>query len=132
MRGLVTLGPALDAAGLHGAPHDVVRREAAAVVCHGGHGTVVRALTHRLPLLCLPMGRDQDDNAARVTARGAGLALPQDAPVGAIRNVLRQLVDDPALRAAARKLGDAVAAEAASSTVMQELEALAGAGQGCS
>ena len=110
-------------------------REAAGVVCHGGHGTVMRALTRRLPLLCLPMGRDQDDNAARVTARGAGLTLPPDAPdapVGAIRDALRRLIDDPAIRAAARKLGDAVAAEAASSAVVQELEQLAGVGQGWS
>ena len=86
VRALVTLGPALDPAGLQGAPnvvvapgapHDPVMREAAVVVCHGGHGTVMRALTHRLPLLCLPMGRDQDDNAARVTARGAGLYPPR-------------------------------------------------------
>ena len=43
--------------------------DAAAVVTHAGHGTIMRALAHGIPLLCLPMGRDQDDNAARVFAQ---------------------------------------------------------------
>ena len=50
-------------------------RSAAAVVTHGGHGTVVRALAADVPLVVLHHGRDQADNAARVTARGAGLAV---------------------------------------------------------
>jgi MGT family glycosyltransferase len=139
-RGLVTLGPALDGDGLRAAgnivirrsaPHGAVMREAAAVVCHGGHGTTMRALAHRLPLLCLPLGRDQDDNAVRVAARGAGLALPADASTAAIREALRRLLEEPGFRAAARMLGNAVAAEAAAPTAVGELEALAATASGC-
>jgi len=30
------------------------------VITHAGHGTLMRALSHGLPLVCLPMGRDQN------------------------------------------------------------------------
>ena len=78
-RALVTLGPGLAGTAFHvpgnaivvdTAPHDVVMREASLVVTHCGHGTAMRALAHGRPMLCLPMGRDQNDNAARVVAAG--------------------------------------------------------------
>ena len=85
---VVTVGPAMaqetitapsNITLLHSAPHDAVMPEVSLVVTHGGHGTVTRSLTHGVPLLVLPMGRDQADNAARVVARGAGLALNDSA-----------------------------------------------------
>ena len=135
-RALVTLGPALDGIGLRAppnavlrpsAPHDAVLREASVVVTHGGHGTVMRALTRGVPLLCLPLGRDQADNAARVAARGAGLTLAPAAPAEEIRTALARLLGEGGFRDAARRLGAAVAAEASSPAVVDELEALADA-----
>ena len=38
-------------------------------------GTVTRALAAGVPLVCMPMGRDQPDVAARVIHAGAGLRL---------------------------------------------------------
>lgn len=110
------------------AAHDEVMAEAVAVVTHGGHGTVVRALRHRLPLLVIPHGRDQNDNAVRVTERGAGLSLPADASATAIREALARLLREPAFAAAAERLGAAVAKEAEQSPVVEELEAAAEAG----
>jgi UDP:flavonoid glycosyltransferase YjiC (YdhE family) len=84
VRGLVTLGPALDSPGFHApanvvlcasAPHAQVFPYASAVVTHAGHGTVIRALAHGVPLVCLPPGRDQPGNAARVAFHGAGIRL---------------------------------------------------------
>jgi MGT family glycosyltransferase len=133
-RVLVTLGgaikvgalkPAANCVLVESAPHSEVMREAAAVVTHGGHGTVMRALLSRAPMLVIPHGRDQNDNAVRITARGAGLSLLPDAPVEEIRAACERLLSDASFRAAARKLGDQVAAEAENSTVVQELEAAA-------
>jgi len=107
------------------APHSVVMREAAFVVTHGGHGTVMRALVNRAPMLVIPHGRDQNDNAVRIAERGAGLALMPGASVGEIRAACVRLLNEPSFRTAARRLGDLVAAEAESSTVVQELEAAA-------
>jgi UDP:flavonoid glycosyltransferase YjiC (YdhE family) len=107
------------------APHDAVMREASLVVTHCGHGTVMRALAHSLPMLCLPMGRDQNDNAARVVARGAGLRLTPDADVAAIREAVTSLLQDDAFAAAASRLGSAIAAAEPQSALVDELETLA-------
>jgi UDP:flavonoid glycosyltransferase YjiC (YdhE family) len=97
-------------------------REASAVVTHGGHGTVMRALLSRVPMLVIPHGRDQADNAVRITERGAGLSLMPDASVEAIRSACERLLNDPSFRAAAKRLGDRVAAEAENSTLVKELK----------
>ena len=98
---------------------------AALVVTHGGHGTVTRALRHRRPLIVVPHGRDQNDNAVRVTARGAGLLLSADAPPAAFRSAIAALLTDRGYAAAADDLGRQVADEVERSPVVEELEALA-------
>ncbi len=134
IRMLVTLGGVIEPGELrsgsnvalvHSAPHDEVMRLASLVVTHGGHGTVLRALTHRKPLLIMPLGRDQNDNAVRVTERGAGLSLPPTAETTAIRQALQRLLDAPDIARAAADLGMLIAAEAACPVVIQEIEALA-------
>jgi MGT family glycosyltransferase len=117
------LRPAENCVLVESAPHSIVMREAAVVVTHGGHGTVMRALSCRAPMLIIPHGRDQNDNAVRVTERGAGLSLMPDASVETIRAAAERLLNQPSFRAAATRLGDLVAAEAENSTVVQELEA---------
>lgn len=107
------------------APHDVVMRQASLVINHGGHGTVMRALVCRAPMLVIPHGRDQNDNAVRVTERGAGLSLMPSATADEIRTACARLLREPSFRAAAKRLGDLVAAEAEGSTLVRELEAVA-------
>jgi UDP:flavonoid glycosyltransferase YjiC (YdhE family) len=85
----------------------------------------MRALLSRAPMMVIPHGRDQNDNAVRVTERGAGLSLMPDASVEEIRKACLRLLNDPTFRAAAQWLGDQVAAEADNSMVSQELEAAA-------
>lgn len=133
LRLLVTLGGSIDADALRpadncrlaaNAAHDAVMRAAVAVVTHGGHGTVTRALAHRRPMLVIPHGRDQNDNAARVAARGAGLRLDPTASTSEIRMALRRLLSDPTIADAARTLGNAVAMERETSPVVELLEGL--------
>jgi UDP:flavonoid glycosyltransferase YjiC (YdhE family) len=106
------------------APHARLFPGAAAVVTHAGHGTVMRALAAGVPVLCLPMGRDQDDNAARVVAHGVGLRLRPS--VGAVRiaGAVRRLVDDPGYGARARRLGGIILEDAAAGLAVRELEAV--------
>jgi UDP:flavonoid glycosyltransferase YjiC (YdhE family) len=136
VRVLVTLGgsirrdelrPASNTAIVDSAPHNVVMRDARIVVTHGGHGTVMTALMHRVPLLVLPHGRDQGDNAVRVTERGAGLSLASTASMEEMHAALARLIDEPSFRIAAQRLGDAVTQEVESSRVVEELEGLAAA-----
>ena len=107
------------------APHDEVMREASLVVTHCGHGTVMRALAHGLPMLCLPMGRDQNDNAARIVARRAGLRLTPDAEPEATRAALTTLLADTQFTDSAKHLGAAIAAAEHDTALVDELETLA-------
>jgi UDP:flavonoid glycosyltransferase YjiC (YdhE family) len=70
---VATLGPALEGVSLHApenvrlvpsAPHDAGHEGSLLVVTHGGHGAVSCALSHGMPLLVMPFGRDQGDIAA--------------------------------------------------------------------
>jgi MGT family glycosyltransferase len=47
------------------------------VVCHGGHGTVVRALSNGCGLVICPAAGDMNENAARVDWAGVGVRLPR-------------------------------------------------------
>lgn len=115
---------------LQSAPHDSVMKEVSAVVTQGGHGTVNRALINGLPLLILPMARDQGANAMRVEAKGAGLRLPPTASEAEIASAINRLTTEPHFRASARRLGEAIRAEIDASILVRELEALAAAGRG--
>jgi UDP:flavonoid glycosyltransferase YjiC (YdhE family) len=46
------------------------------VVCHGGHGTLVRALASGCPVVVCPAAGDMAENAARVDWAGLGVRLP--------------------------------------------------------
>ena len=131
---VVTTGPAMDGAPLDArpnvtlvpsAPHDAVMSEVSLVITHGGHGTVMRSLVHGVPLLILPMGRDQADNAIRVVARGAGLSLGENATGDEISAAVSRLLADPGLRAAARRLGAAIEPDLSSTALVTEMEHIA-------
>lgn len=76
------------------------------VVCHGGHGTICRALEAGRPLLVSPAVGDMAENGARVQWAGCGLMLParfrHPAP---LRWCVRELLGDPAYRARAAEIG---------------------------
>ena len=131
MEAVATVGPALEGVTFHAsrnvtllpsAPHDAVMKEISLVVTHGGHGTVSRALFHGLPLLVIPGGPEQNDNASRVEAHGAGLTLPSAASETEIAAALNRLIREPHFRTAARRLGDAIAGEVKSARLVGEME----------
>jgi MGT family glycosyltransferase len=106
-------------------PHDRLMPLADVVVTHAGLGTVHAALTHGRPLVCLPMGRDQLDNAARVVTRGAGVRLAPKANAAKIRAAIRRVLDDGRFAAAARRLQTAMALDDSATTGPNLLVALA-------
>lgn len=106
------------------ADHDRLLSECALVVSHGGLGTVLRALAHGVPLLILPLGRDQAVNASRVEALGAGIALPADAAPQRIRAALGTLRSDASFRAAAARAAARIAAAHPERIAGEALEAL--------
>jgi MGT family glycosyltransferase len=134
VRGLVTTGPAVDPAVIRAPANVSVRRwvghadvlpYCSAVLTHGGHGTVMKALAAGVPLVVAPLGRDQPDNAARVIQAGAGLRVRKTASVGTLRDALGRVLDEPRYRAAARRMAATLAAERDDSLVIDELERVA-------
>jgi UDP:flavonoid glycosyltransferase YjiC (YdhE family) len=75
------------------------------VVCHGGHGTVARALDAGAPLLCCPAVGDMAENGMRVQWSGAGLSLPRRL-LGpkSLRASVRRILGDPGYRERAQEL----------------------------
>ena len=133
VRALVTTGGArlrsTPPANVHVArfvPHAHVLPGAAAVVTHAGLGTVHAALAHGLPLVCLPIGRDQPDNGARVEWHGAGLRLSPKSPPAVIGAAIQRVLGDPTFAASARRLATAFAEERPAEQALNALETVAG------
>ena len=89
LRLLVTVGEPRDLSELgplprnvrveHWVPQDDVAPHAAAIVCHGGHGSTLGALAHGVPLVVVPLfSVDQVANGAAVARAGAGVTLDGD------------------------------------------------------
>lgn len=119
LRALVTTGRSVDAAALPNAAnvevrtwarHSDVLQRASLVVTHAGHGSVMTALTHGVPLLCMPLGRDQEFIAGRVEALGLGRCLSADSPPDAIAEAVTDVLRSPAFRTAAGRAAQEVGA----------------------
>ena len=112
----VTVGPAIDAAGLrvpHNAAmhawldHDDVLATASLVVGHGGHSTAMRALSFGVPQIVMPANPmiDQKGVGAALERVGAGTLLRKHAGPKRIRAAIQAVLTDPAYREAAGRLG---------------------------
>ncbi|HLH25251.1 MAG TPA: glycosyltransferase [Chloroflexota bacterium] len=107
-------------------PQSVLLDRCAAVVCHGGSGTILPALARGIPLLLLPQGADNFTNAARCEQAGVGLTLrPGGVSADAIRAGLRRLLADASYRDHARRVADEIAAMPLPRQVVDRLEQLA-------
>jgi UDP:flavonoid glycosyltransferase YjiC (YdhE family) len=120
VRAVVTCGPAIKPSQLPAVPN--VRIVAAAshhellptidlVITHGGHGTALAALRHGVPVLCIPMGRDQREVAARAVWHGAGIRTTARISTARLRCLIRMALDDSSLQVAARQLAAQIAAD---------------------
>lgn len=134
VRGLLTLGPAVERGAVEPPPNVAVRRlvphaavlpQAGLVVTHAGMSTVMAALTHGVPLVCLPQGRDQGPNAVRVQACGAGLALSGDARPAEIRAAVERVLSSPGFGRAARHMAGVIRRYGNGARAVDRLEALA-------
>ena len=131
VRGLVTLGEHLDPAdlevpdGVHLSRyvrHAAVLPWASAVVTHAGLGTILAGLAHGLPLVCLPLGREQPANADAVARVGAGLVVDPSAPAEEIASAIAKAVDDLELRAGAARIAVDIDELARSQAAVAEVE----------
>ena len=134
VRVLLTAGPALDAGTLRipantrveaYVPHRGVFPQAALVVTHAGWQTINAALADGVPLVCMPDGRDQPDNAIRVLAAGAGVRVRKSASAVKLRRAISGALADPQLKRAAQTMAEAMARSDGAEDVVGRLERLA-------
>jgi UDP:flavonoid glycosyltransferase YjiC (YdhE family) len=77
----------------------------AAMVCHGGSGTVTMGLAAGVPMAVVPLFADQPWNAERVDALGAGIALDGGPEaIARLRDAVVRLTGDPGYRSAAQRI----------------------------
>jgi MGT family glycosyltransferase len=82
-----------------------VMPEAALVICHGGHGTIARALATGAPVLSCGSAGDMAENGARLAWAGAGLAIPRRlVGPGPVRWAVRRILGDPRFAARAGQI----------------------------
>ena len=90
--------------------HDEVLPVADLLVTHAGHGTVAAGLTHGVPMLCIPFGRDQNLNADRVQKLGLGAVLDPDSQTDVLRRAIRDMLIDDNLKMRAKQFSDSLQA----------------------
>ena len=137
VRAVVTVGRMLDGGEVpsadnvvvvDSAPHREILAEASLAITHCGHGTTMKTLAAGVPMLCMPMGRDQNDTAARVVHHGAGVRLSPNASAAKIRRKVQLVLGDDRFRANALQLASAINDESLTVACVTELEELAGEG----
>ena len=112
---LLTVGRDVDPAELGPVPANVrverfvpqtqVLPSCSAVISHGGSGTLLGALAHGIPLVLLPRGADQFENAARCERAGAAVVLPPDrATADAIATAVRRVLSESSYAETARRV----------------------------
>jgi MGT family glycosyltransferase len=133
VRALLTTGNGIDPASIEApanmqvvkaAPHSAVLREASLAITHGGHGVTIKSLAAGVPLICLPMGRDQLDIAARVVHAGAGVRLEQTAAPAEIASAVEHVLGEASYRDAAGRIATAIAEETATDWAVEEIESV--------
>jgi UDP:flavonoid glycosyltransferase YjiC (YdhE family) len=95
------------------------------VVCHAGHGTLVRALSSGCTVVACPVAGDMNENAARVAWAGAGVRLPRRfISPRPLRRAVERALSEPSIRARARDLASWAAAHDAGARAARLVEGL--------
>src|SRR5206468_9628571 len=96
------------------------------VVCHGGHGTVARALASGCVVVAVPAAGDMNENAARIDWAGVGVRVPRRlCRPGPVRLAVERALTEPGLRTRARELGAWARSHDAATRAAELIEALA-------
>jgi MGT family glycosyltransferase len=99
--------------------------QASAMICHGGLGTVMKSLAHGVPVLVIPLGRDQLDNAARVEAYGVGIRVSPTASVSGMANAVQRVLQESRFRENSARMAAIIARDLHADHAVSELESLA-------
>lgn len=105
------------------APHNVVMPRSCVNVHQGGIGTTAQALRSGRPMLVVPYGQDQPDNARRCVELGVGRSLPaSQLTVETLVREIKPLLDSPAVLARAAEIGKRIRSETGVATACDLIE----------
>jgi UDP:flavonoid glycosyltransferase YjiC (YdhE family) len=103
-------------------PHAELLPRCAAVVSHGGAGTMYACLAHALPQVIVPQAADQFTNAAALEqAQVAAVLRPGEIGPDSVRQAVRRVLGDPAYRRRAAAVAGEIAAMPSAATVARTL-----------
>lgn len=106
-------------------PHHAVLPGAALAITHAGTGTLLAAFGAGVPVLALPLGRDQPANAHRTVELGLGACLAPQATSAEIQAIVARTLADDAIRARVASLAEAISSYTGGSRAVEALEQLA-------
>lgn len=106
VRVLVTLAPGHDKGALGRipdnvfvagyVPHSKVLPHCRLVISHAGHGIVMKAMTHGVPMVLVPWGRDQPGVAVRAQRLGTARVVPRErCNVDVLAAAIGETLNDP-------------------------------------
>ena len=104
--------------------HGLVLGHTDVLITHAGLGTVAAGLSRGVPMVCIPLGRDQPLNARRVADLGAGIALPTDASSAKIAAGVDRILSDAKYKEAARVIAHSSAMSGGAPAAVDDLELL--------
>jgi MGT family glycosyltransferase len=104
-------------------PHSTVLADSRLVISHAGHGIVMKALYHGVPMVLVPWGRDQPGVAARAEALGVATVIRRDECNGAsVTQAVRRILNDARYTERVRAISKRLQAEDAVGVACAELE----------
>ncbi len=112
------------------APFGLLVPRSAALVHHGGIGTMAQALAGGVPQVIMPMGHDQFDNAERVRRLGVGaIVWPRRFNARTLAAALAGLLGNPAVTSACQQIARRFAGSAPLEQTAELIEQLMPAGE---
>jgi MGT family glycosyltransferase len=105
-------------------PHDAALPGATLAITHAGTGTLLAAFAAGVPVVALPLGRDQPVNARRVVELGLGRSLDPEATRAEIRALVAETLADDSIPPRVAGLAEAIRSYDRGSRAVEVLEQL--------
>jgi MGT family glycosyltransferase len=112
-------------------PHSSILPHCRAMLCHAGFNTMLGCLSAGVPLVCVPLGSDQEYNARRIGVGGLGVWLRDDeASPERIREAMRRVLHEPSFTEKAKTFAADMESRPGFPATIRRIKALAEARPG--
>ena len=94
------------------------------MITHGGMGTLLECLRAGVPNVCIPLGRDQHDNARAAADLNTTIALDPTAPSTQINAAIHHALHSPTIHAGLAAMAHSLAQYRGAARAADEIEQL--------